>query len=70
MKEADGPEEPQPRLTRKSPFAKSPRLCPRCLNPLTGVSKLGVWLIPQDYYCPVCGYTGKVYVEKAAERGD
>ena len=67
MQDEEAGEDMQPRLARRSPFAKAPRLCPRCLSPLSGVSELGVWLVPQDYYCPVCGYRGKVYVEKKPE---
>ena len=67
MQGEDPGEELEPMLARRSPFAKSPRLCPRCLNPLSGISELGVWLVPQDYYCPVCGYSGKVYIEKKPE---
>ncbi|QQG49073.1 MAG: hypothetical protein HY247_01820 [archaeon] len=59
-----GPEpEPKLKLTRRSPFAKSLKLCPRCLRPLTGRSRLGGWLIPQGYVCSNCGYTGSVFVE-------
>jgi transposase-like protein len=61
------PEEREPRLARRSPFAPETKLCPRCLSPLKGLNKLGGWLIPQNYFCEKCGYTGTVFVEKQAE---
>ena len=64
------PEEREPRLARRSPFAPAAKLCPRCLNPLTPRNKLGGWLIPQDYYCTKCGYSGTVFVEKESEPGE
>jgi len=63
----DEPAEREPRLARRSPFAPSTKLCPKCLNPLKRLNGLGGWLIPQDYYCPKCGYTGTVFVEKEAD---
>lgn len=56
----------EPRLTRKNPFLYSKKLCPRCLTQLQSGSELGGWLVPQDYYCPKCGYTGTLYLEKEA----
>ncbi len=64
MQPQTDPEDNPPGLTRKSPFAPTLKLCPRCLKPLQRGSKLGGWLVPQDYYCPNCGYQGVVYVEK------
>ena len=61
-------EGPGPRLTRKSPLAATLKLCPRCLKPLHRGSKLGGWLVPQDYYCTECGYRGTVYLEKSDPR--
>jgi len=61
------PEEPgegELKATRKSPFAPTVRLCPRCLKPLKQATTLGGWLVPQDYYCPSCGYAGMVYFEE------
>jgi hypothetical protein len=52
-----------PRLTRKSVFARTVKLCPRCLKPLEGQSELGGWLVPQTYYCRNCGYSGAAYLE-------
>jgi hypothetical protein len=65
-------EDREPRLARRSPFALASKLCPRCLNPLTARNKLGGWLIPQDYFCTNCGYSGTVFVEREAgdEAGD
>ncbi|HME18370.1 MAG TPA: hypothetical protein VKF15_01385 [Nitrososphaerales archaeon] len=60
-------DEDLPGLTRKSPFAPTAKLCPRCLKPLQRGSKLGGWLVPQDYVCPNCGYRGTVYLEKDLE---
>jgi hypothetical protein len=31
---------------------------------LTARSKLGGWLVPQDYYCSKCGYAGTVFLER------
>lgn len=56
-------EEGAPKLVRRKVFEIVPRLCVRCLTPLQKVSELGGWLVPQDYYCPNCGYRGYVYVE-------
>ncbi len=63
MKPGSDSEESQPRFVRRSPLSTTPKLCPRCLNPLTRGSKLGGWLVPQDYYCPKCNYSGTVYLE-------
>ena len=60
------PEDREPRLARRSPFAPVSKLCPRCLNPLTARNKLGGWLVPQDYYCTKCGYSGTVFIEREA----
>jgi hypothetical protein len=53
-----------PKFSRRSPLKPSIKLCPRCLHVLQTGNKLGGWLIPQDYYCPNCGYHGHVFVEK------
>ena len=53
----------EPRVVRRSPTAVRVKLCPRCLSPLFLGSKLGGWLIPQDYICAKCGYRGPVFVE-------
>jgi len=60
----DQPEDAEPRLARRSPFALSRKLCPKCLSPLQGGGGLGGWLIPMNYYCTKCGYSGTVYVEQ------
>jgi len=65
----EGPGEHEPRLARRSPFALETKLCPKCLSPLKGSSKLGGWLIPQDYYCTNCGYSGTVFVEREHDTG-
>ncbi len=62
----DKADEREPKLARRSPFVLATKLCPRCLSPLEGRSKLGGWLIPQDYYCTKCGYSGTVFVERGA----
>lgn len=64
MQPEGGPEEREPRLARRSPFVLATKLCPRCLNPLTPRNKLGGWLVPQDFYCTECGYSGTVFIEK------
>jgi hypothetical protein len=58
-----------PGLSRKSPFTLITKLCPRCLKPLQRGSKLGGWLVPQDYVCSACGYLGTVYLEKDLDLG-
>lgn len=63
--ESDDPREP--RLARRSPFAPATKLCPRCLGRLEARGKLGGWLIPQDYFCPKCGYAGTAYLERDDE---
>jgi hypothetical protein len=63
------PAEKGPGLTRKSPFALTLKLCPKCLKPLQRGSRLGGWLVPQDYFCPECGYHGIVFVEKDLKLG-
>ena len=67
MQPQSDPDESLPGLSRKSPFTLINKLCPRCLKPLQRGSKLGGWLIPQDYVCPECGYRGTVYLEKDLE---
>jgi ribosomal protein S27AE len=57
-----------PRLVRRRAFSKVPRRCPRCLNVLEKVGSLGGWLVPQNYYCPRCGYEGFAFLESAADR--
>ncbi len=60
----------KPRITRKSPLKPVIKLCPKCLHVLKRGSKLGGWLIPQDYYCQNCGYRGIVFVERSDEVGE
>lgn len=57
-----------PRLVRRKVFANRPRLCVVCLTPLQKLSELGGWLIPQDYYCPKCGYKGVAYLEEVKDQ--
>jgi hypothetical protein len=59
-----------PRFTRKSPLTPTTKLCPRCLKPLERGTRLGGWLVPQDYYCTSCGYRGTVYLEKSRTEGE
>ncbi len=68
MQPAGEPEEKEPILARRSPFVLATKFCPRCLSPLTPRNELGGWLVPQDYYCTNCGYSGTVFLEK--ERTD
>jgi len=56
-----------PKVVRRSPLTPRRKLCPRCLTPLKRGSKLGGWLIPQDYYCTNCGYRGTAYLESTGE---
>lgn len=63
MESSGEPAERQPRLARRSPFAPATKLCPKCLSPLrSGGGLLGI--IPANYTCPRCGYSGPVFVEK------
>ena len=63
------PEEREPRLARRSPFAPEAKLCPRCLSPLTNVTGDLLGFIPAEYRCSKCSYQGPVYVvdDKASE---
>ena len=56
-----------PRLARRSPFAPVTKLCPNCLSPLKELNRVMAGWIPMDYYCPKCGYSGTVYLEKEPE---
>ncbi len=60
----DEPKEREPTIARRSPFAPATKLCPKCLAPLKGTGGIGGWLVPMNYHCPKCGYTGTVYFEK------
>ena len=60
---SSGEDDDSPRLARRSPLRPAAKLCPRCLSPLVPRNKLGGWLVPQDYYCNKCGYSGTVFVE-------
>ena len=60
----DDPAPGVPRIVRRSPIARTPKLCPNCLSLLSPESGLGGCLIPQDYYCPKCGYRGYAYLEQ------
>ena len=64
MQPKDEPGEKQPTLARRSPFAPARKLCPKCLSPLQGGGGLGGWLIPMNYFCQKCGYSGTVFVEE------
>lgn len=60
----DDSEEDAPRFVRKSTLLPTIKLCPKCLAQLVPRNELGGWLIPQDYYCQECGYSGTVYLER------
>ena len=59
-----GPGDREPRLARRSPFALSVKLCPRCLNPLEAKMLSLAGYLPMEYQCPKCGYYGTMYLEK------
>lgn len=61
------PDDREPTLVRRSPFALSVKLCPRCLSPLTSMNKDLMGFVPQEYFCPKCGYSGSVFLEKERE---
>lgn len=63
------PDEREPRLARRSPFAPVTKLCPRCLNPLKEVTRTLAGVVPLNYYCSNCGYTGSVFFEKDIDQG-
>ena len=63
MSSSDDSDDFAPRLVRRNTLTPSIKLCPRCLTPLSLRNGLGGWLIPQDYYCPKCGYSGTVFLE-------
>ena len=64
MPASDDPDETNPNyFVRRNPLLPRLKLCPRCLSPLTLGGKLGGWLLPQDYICNKCGYTGTVFLE-------
>ena len=66
------PEDREPRLARRSPFAPEAKLCPRCLSPLKNVTGDLLGFIPPEYHCDKCGYQGTVYVtgdKEARETG-
>ena len=64
MQSQGGPDEREPKLARRSPFAPAAKLCPRCLSPLKELNRAMAGWIPMEYYCTNCGYSGMVYVEK------
>lgn len=67
MQPEGDPDQREPVLARRSPFVLSIKLCPKCLNPLTITTK-DLWgFVPDKYYCPKCGYSGSVYLEKEPE---
>ena len=63
MNDQGEPEDREPKLARRSPFAPETKLCPKCLTPLARGGGL-IGIIPGSYTCPKCGYTGTVYVAK------
>lgn len=67
MQPEDQRGEREPTLARRSPFAPATKLCPKCLSPIRGTGGIGGWLVPMSYYCPKCGYSGTVFVEKESE---
>lgn len=42
------------------------KLCPRCLTPLKPVPLTG-YILPEEYYCPNCGYRGHIAIELVDE---
>ena len=61
------PDDREPVLARRSPFALEAKLCPRCLAPLTATNK-DLWgFVPAEYYCQKCGYSGSVFLEKGPD---
>ena len=61
--------EVRPKVVRRSVIARTAKLCPNCLSPLTRNSKLGGWLLPQDYKCAKCEYQGYAYLESVSAVG-
>jgi len=47
----------------------TPKLCPRCLSPKLKLStRFDVWLLPEQYICPQCGYKGPITLELEKEQ--
>ncbi|MCP8323855.1 MAG: hypothetical protein L6N96_06750 [Candidatus Methylarchaceae archaeon HK02M2] len=44
---------------------KRRKVCPKCLCDLEMIPPFWGWLIPQEYRCKSCGYSGHVFVEPA-----
>jgi len=42
------------------------KLCPVCLSPLKPLPLTG-YILPEEYYCPKCGYRGHVALELVEE---
>ena len=67
MQTPDDQEDAEPKFIRRSLLTPATKLCPRCLSPLSARSKLGGWLVPQDYFCTKCGYAGTAFLERNPE---
>ncbi|MDG6988507.1 MAG: hypothetical protein JRN21_04190 [Nitrososphaerota archaeon] len=63
MATEEGRDEREPVLARRSPFSPATKLCPRCLSPLATSNKDLLGIIPAEYYCRKCKYSGSVYLE-------
>ena len=47
----------------------SPKLCPRCGSPKLRLStRFDMWLFPEQYICPECGYKGPITLELEKEQ--
>ena len=47
----------------------NPKLCPRCGSPkLKLSSRFDIWLLPEQYVCSNCGYTGPIVMELEKEK--
>ena len=67
MRPQRDPDEREPVLARRSPFAPETKICPRCLSPLATMNK-DLWVfVPSEYYCKKCGYSGSVFLEKGPD---
>ena len=72
MQPQDDTEGKEPKLARRSPFARAAKLCPKCLSPIDPIrNPIGeLWgIVPTNYQCTKCGYTGTVYIEKEPDSG-
>ncbi len=56
------------KLRRSQP---TPKFCPKCESPEIHLSsRFDIWLFPEQYVCPKCGYRGPIAMELEKEKED